>query len=78
MSVDTTGQTEALSSACMAPRSTRSNSRPSNGPQFVHLVASWLASIPEVDARLPADPSASPTSPVGIEHDFWRFYRLTS
>jgi 2-polyprenyl-3-methyl-5-hydroxy-6-metoxy-1,4-benzoquinol methylase len=29
-----------------------------NRPQFVHLVADWLVSIPEVDARLRAQPSA--------------------
>jgi SAM-dependent methyltransferase len=29
-----------------------------NRPQFVNLVADWLASIPEVDARLRAQPSA--------------------
>ena len=29
-----------------------------NGPQFRHLVADWLASIPEVDARLRATPPA--------------------
>jgi 2-polyprenyl-3-methyl-5-hydroxy-6-metoxy-1,4-benzoquinol methylase len=29
-----------------------------NRPQFVNLIADWLASIPEVDARLRADPAA--------------------
>jgi hypothetical protein len=34
-----------------------------NRPQFMHLVAEWLAAIPEVDARLRATPlPASPTS----------------
>jgi SAM-dependent methyltransferase len=29
-----------------------------NKPQFIHLAADWLASIPDVDARLRAQPSA--------------------
>jgi hypothetical protein len=95
------------------------------GPQFVNLTGDWLASIPEVDARLRAQPSArvadlacgtawssiaiaraypgvrEDSAGTGtairpgtvhayaaeagsgggevlpIEHDFWRFYRLT-